>query len=291
MSEITILDGGIGQEITKRSGKEPKPLWSIAVMMEQPEIVEAIHEEFIDAGADVITINAYTSSPERLERDGLLDQFESLQRQAVAIAQTARENSGKSVEIAGCLPPLVASYRADVAQDFETSLHSYRQIVELQADGVDLFLCETMASITEAKAAATAALESSKPVWLSFTLNDDDSSTLRSGEPLAEALMEIDGLGIDAALLNCSRPEAISAAWQELAKANGPIGAYANGFTSIAALDPGGTVANLEARRDLDENTYADFVDQWIEGGASIVGGCCEVGPSHIAEIARRLEQ
>jgi len=95
---------------------------------------------------------------------------------------------------------------------------------------------------------------------------------------------------VDAKLLNCSKPEAIGAAWSSLASGKGPIGAYANGFTSVNALDPGGTVDALSARHDLGPEEYANFAIQWIEQGAGIIGGCCEVGPEHIAAIARRLQ-
>ena len=69
-----------------------------------------------------------------------------------------------------------------------------------------------------------------------------------------------------------------------------PFGAYANGFTKIDALQPGGTVDALTARQDLTPQAYADFVMGWVEKGATIVGGCCEVGPKHISEINDRLK-
>ena len=91
--------------------------------------------------------------------------------------------------------------------------------------------------------------------------------------------------------MNCSIPEAISANLPILRDANVVFGAYANGFTSITALQPGGTVDSLKARKDLSPAVYADFIDQWIDIGATIVGGCCEVGPAHIAEISKRLKE
>ena len=143
MDDVTLLDGGMGQEITKRSGN-PKPLWSVAVMMEKPEIVEAVHTDFINAGAEVITINAYAATPERLARDGFGDQFETLQQQAIDIAQKARDKAGKPLRIAGCLPPLVGSYRPDLTPEFDEALSIYRRVAEQQADRVDLIMCETI---------------------------------------------------------------------------------------------------------------------------------------------------
>ena len=82
---------------------------------------------------------------------------------------------------------------------------------------------------------------------------------------------------------------AAAAALPALADIGIPFGAYANGFVSIAALQPGGTVEALKGRDDLDPARYADHALHWVASGATIVGGCCEIGPAHIAELKRRL--
>ncbi|MGI9284313.1 MAG: homocysteine S-methyltransferase family protein [Pseudomonadales bacterium] len=291
-NRIVLLDGGMGQELLRRSGREPTALWSAQVMMDEPGIVRDLHADYIRAGSRVITLNAYSATPERLQRDGVGDQFEALQTAAIKAAKEARDFCAiEDVKIAGCLPPLIASYRPDVAPDFETSVTIYRQIVAQQADYVDVILCETMASVSEARAAATAGKESGKPVWVALTVNDDDSGALRSGEPLSAALAALDEIGVDAKLLNCSKPEAISFCWHTFSMSSGPLGAYANGFTSIESLQPGGTVKSLEARHDLDPDQYAEFALAWVVNGATIVGGCCEVGPEHIARLAESLRR
>ncbi|TIU94372.1 MAG: homocysteine S-methyltransferase, partial [Mesorhizobium sp.] len=108
---------------------------------------------------------------------------------------------------------------------------------------------------------------------------------------IAGAASALGDLPVAARLLNCCRPEAIAAALPELLTLGGPVGAYANGFTSVEALKHGGTVDVLHARHDLDPNAYADQAMGWVEAGASIVGGCCEVGPAHIAALRDRLIQ
>ena len=90
-------------------------------------------------------------------------------------------------------------------------------------------------------------------------------------------------------MINCSKPEVISAAMDDFIVLGGQVGAYANGFTSVGALKHGGTVDVLEARRDLGPESYADFAEGWAAKGAAIVGGCCEVGPEHIAALRDRL--
>jgi S-methylmethionine-dependent homocysteine/selenocysteine methylase len=289
---ITLLDGGMGQELVKRSSKEITPLWSTQVMIDEPEIVRDLHADFIRAGSRVITLNAYTMTPERLARDAQIEDFEKLQLAAVSAATRARASVGiPGVRIAGCLPPLVASFHAEVSPEYDVMLESYSKIVAIQAPHVDLFLCETMSSIAEAKAALVTAKKSGLPVWVSLTIQDNDKSVLRSGEPLAEAVVILEEFGADAKLLNCSKPEAISASWSKMKSNQGLTGAYANGFTSVDSLIPGGTVASMESRSDLGPAAYAEFALQWANDGAGLIGGCCEVGPGHITELAKRLRE
>ena len=289
---ITLLDGGMGQELVKRSSKEITPLWSTQVMIDEPEIVRDLHADYIRAGSRVITLNTYTMTPERLARDAQIEDFEKLQLAAISAATSARISEGiPGVRIAGCLPPLVASYHAEVSPDYEAMLESYSKIVAIQTPHVDVFLCETMSSIAEAKAALVSAKKSGLPVWVSLTVEDNDKNLLRSGEPLANAVAMLDEFGADAKLLNCSKPEAIAASWSKMKSDQGLTGAYANGFASIDSLIPGGTVKSMESRADLGPAAYAEFALQWANDGAGLIGGCCEVGPAHITELAKRLRE
>lgn len=289
---VVLLDGGMGQELIRRSASEPTPLWSTQVMLDRPELVRDLHLDFIRAGARVVTLNTYTATPQRLGLAGMGDKITAVQQAAIKAARDAIALSGESgISVAGCLPPLVATYRPDVAPSYEESLASYRTIVGLQAPHVDVLLCEALSSCNEARAAVTAALESDLPVWVSLTLKDDHTATLRSGEPLADAISMLEALGVNAILVNCSAPEAITSALDTLNASHLPTGAYANGFTSIAALAPGGTVSELKARQDLGPEQYARHAMHWVESGLSLVGGCCEVGPAHIARVAERLKE
>ncbi len=288
--DIILLDGGMGQELYRRSGKPASPLWSAQVMMDQPELVAELHGDYIAAGAEVIGLNAYTATPERLARDADAALFEPLQRAALDAARSARDGSGKDVRISGCLPPLVASYHADVVPDDDRCLASYRRIAAIQADGVDVFLCETLSTVREAAIATRAAAETGKPVWTAVTVDDGDGTRLRSGQPLSEAVNAAVAEGASAVLVNCSIPEAVTQAMAVLRVAGVPYGGYANGFTSIEPMKPGGTVSGLEARTDLGPSAYADHADAWAEAGASLIGGCCEVGPAHIAAMRESLK-
>lgn len=291
MKTVTLLDGGMGQELVRRSGKNPSPMWSAQIMLDTPEIVEQLHLDFIKAGSTVITLNTYTATPERLAKHSQGDRFDALQAAAGAVALRARKSSGlENVRISGCLPPLVASYHPELAPSKALSLEHYRRIVAAQSPYVDFFICETMASEAEAVYATTAALESGKPVWVALTLDDDKAECLRGGEPWQKAADTVQRLGVDAVLLNCSRPETISKIWDEfVASCDLPVGAYANGFSDVTALKPGGTVDSLKARLDLGPEAYAQFAMDWVARGATLIGGCCEVGPAHIAHLNQAL--
>ncbi|MEM7067240.1 MAG: homocysteine S-methyltransferase family protein [Pseudomonadota bacterium] len=287
MTELTLLDGGMGQELIARTRNDLSPLWSAFVMMNEPEIVEAVHREYVEAGAQYITLNTYSATPERLARDATEDLFEPLQSKAIEIAKRACE--GSNAKIAGCLSPPFGSYYPEKDANPEVYLRNYSRAVDCQKQHVDVFLCETMSSITEATTATSAVKESGKPAWCALSVMEQDGTRLRSGEPLDEAIHQVKEAGADAILLNCSPPEAISAGVKILAKCGVPFGAYANGFTKADDLQLGGTVEHLQARKDLGPNAYADFCSQWVEDGATIIGGCCEVGPAHITELRRRF--
>ena len=293
MKNIILLDGGMGQELIKRSTQPPHPLWSAKILHDEPEIVEAVHCEYILAGSTVITLNNYSVTPERLKRDGAPELFIPLQEKAKEIAIRSVEKTSSlvkhSVKIAGCLPPIIASYRPDLAPSLNECIDTYSMIAEAQKDVVDFFICETMSSIKEAKSAIVSSKNTNLPIWASFTIQDNLESKLRSGETLKEAIESIKHLGVNAILINCSIPEAIESAFITLSSNFECVGAYANGFTSVDALEPGGTVESLHTRKDLDPKSYSSFALKWIKSGAKIVGGCCEVGPKHISYLKECL--
>nr|WP_255598484.1 homocysteine S-methyltransferase family protein [Hasllibacter sp. MH4015] len=285
---VALLDGGMGQELIARSDAPPTPLWSTDVMRQAPHLVRDVHADFFAAGAEIATANTYAIHRDRLVREGLEDQFEALHNLALDQAHGARDAHG-SGRIAGAIGPLGASYRPDAHPDHIVAVGLYSEIATLLAPRCDVLIAETVASVAHAIAVLEGASGHDVPVWLAFTVDDEDGSRLRSGEALADAVAVSSGAA--ALLANCSAPEAMPAALEVLGKGAVPFGAYANGFTQItkAFLGEAPTVDALKARRDMGPEAYADHVMGWVDRGATIVGGCCEVGPAHIAEIARRL--
>lgn len=288
-----LLDGGNGQEIISRSKiPDTDNLWSTKVMLHEPDLVQSVHQSYIDVGCDVITTNSYAAGQVRLETGGVLDQFEAINTLSGVIANKARDASGKDVLIAGSLPPYYGSYRPDLVPELDVLVPQYEAQAKILAPYVDFFLCETMSITRESVAAVMGASELGKPIFMSWTLKDDLSLRLRSGETLSDAVQVINDMGVDvdAMLLNCSYPESISAAMGELRSLTTlPIGGYGNGFSHIPEDWENFDGVHLEKRRDLSPGRYGDQVQKWIKDGATIVGGCCEVGPDHMGHIARIL--
>jgi len=292
MSDIVLLDGGTSLELLRRSNNKSPRLWSAEYLLSEPDLVRQVHLDYIMAGARIVTINTYSASYTRMAMVNEVARVPEMQRLACELASAARDSAGAQgggVAIAGCIPPLNGTYRPDRVRSFATNHEEYMRLAELQAPHVDLFICETMSTAEEARAAAAAVASFGKPVWVGWTLADH-LPRLRSGEHISTAAAGLQGIGVTAVLANCSLPETITAAMPEFVETGYACGGYANGFTHIPqSFLPGKTLQQLTVRRDLTPEAYADFVLRWVQAGATIVGGCCEVGPEHIVQLHHRL--
>lgn len=291
---VLLTDGGMGQELRRRGSNNVHPIWSAQALIEMPDIVRETHRDYILAGARLIITNTYSTVRGRLKQASVPGTFEDLNRLAGQLAVEARDEVGENVLIAGSLPPLFGSYRPENVRPFDEIEPLYREQAELLAPYVDLFICETMSTAAEARAAATGAASTGKPVWVAWTIKDDQSKTLRSGETLTTAHAALAGLPVSGFLANCSYPESLSAAMPDLvALSDFPAGGYANGFQHIPEGWSGGEqgIEALGHREDLTPDAYADYALSWIKAGAKIVGGCCEVGPEHIQRLAEVLAE
>ncbi|MDR6234482.1 homocysteine S-methyltransferase family protein [Pseudomonas oryzihabitans] len=293
---LVLLDGGMGRELQRRGAPFRQPEWSALALSEAPEQVEAVHRAYIEAGAQVITSNSYAVVPFHIGEARFAAEGESLAARAGQLARQAVTASGQPVRVAGSLPPLFGSYRPDLFEPARVD-EVLQPLIRGLAPHVDLWLAETQSSLAEVRAIAAGLPDDGKPLWLSFTLKDeevDEVPRLRSGEPVAEAAQLAVELGAGALLFNCSQPEVMAAALdtarQTFAAAGIeiPFGAYANAFppqpeeaTANDGLDP--------LRPDLDPPGYLSFAQDWQARGASLIGGCCGIGPEHIAVLDQRL--
>ncbi|WP_288462904.1 homocysteine S-methyltransferase family protein [uncultured Pseudomonas sp.] len=293
---LVLLDGGMGRELQRRGAPFRQPEWSALALSEAPEQVEAVHRAYIEAGAQVITSNSYAVVPFHIGEARFAAEGEALAARAGQLARQAVVASGQPVRVAGSLPPLFGSYRPDLFEPARVD-EVLQPLIRGLAPHVDLWLAETQSSLAEVRAIAAGLPGDGKPLWLSFTLKDEDvdeTPRLRSGEPVAEAAQLAVELGAGALLFNCSQPEVMAAALDTAratfaaAVVEIPFGAYANAFppqpeeaTANDGLDP--------LRPDLDPPGYLSFAQDWQARGASLIGGCCGIGPEHIAVLNTRL--
>ncbi|WP_459747883.1 homocysteine S-methyltransferase family protein [Pseudomonas sp. 3A(2025)] len=291
-----ILDGGMGRELQRRGAPFRQPEWSALALTEAPEAVIAVHAAYIDSGAQVITSNSYAVVPFHIGDERFAREGEALAATAGQLARQAADANGANVLVAGSLPPLFGSYRPDLF-DAEQANQILQPLVRGLSEHVDLWLAETQSSIVEARTIRAGLPADGKPFWLSFTLQDEDvdeTPRLRSGEPVADAARAAAELGVATLLFNCSQPEVIGAAidaaravFAELGVDIG-VGAYANAFPP----QPKDATANDgldELREDLDPEGYQQWAANWVKRGATHIGGCCGIGPEHIAVLATRL--
>ena len=292
---IILLDGGMGSELIARGVEVPNyttSIWSAKALIDDPETVLQIHRDYLEAGADVITINNYSVTPQLLARDGLEDRLEDLTVQAAELARRARDAGARRVRIAGSMPPLETSYQPELVGEDQAILRDYRRMAEVLAPRVDILLCETMSSAREALAAATAATETDREVWVSWTLQGNRADHLPSGETIPEAFEAVAHLAISAYLVNCCGANFVTRAIPILSGlTDRPTGGYANAVDVVAGTEKAGRpAAENSERKALDVEGYTAAAAEWIESGASIVGGCCSTGPAHIARLRSLLD-
>ena len=300
MSKFLILDGGMSRELLRLGAELKQPEWSALALINSPEIVRQVHDEFIAAGSDVVTTNSYALVPfhigeERFRADGA-----ALIARAGQLARDAADAcKDRKILVAGSLPPIFGSYEPE---NFDPSrVQDYLKVLVENLDPyVDVWLGETLSLIAEGEAVRTAVAQTGKPFWISFTLADDAaqrngaSPALRSGERVEDGARWAASSGAEALLFNCSKPEVMRAAVDtagEVFRSSGStlqIGVYANAFEG----EQGESAANegLHATRDdLNDDAYSRFACSWVDAGATMVGGCCGIGAGHIHQLRRSL--
>ena len=284
---LVLLDGGIGTEILRRNVS-----WADHQLADRPELVRAIHEDYIRAGADVISTNSFQlcrrafrdhfrdEAHQRLIGAPDLDQrADRLLEAAVALAAEARARTAgnRPVAIAAAVTTLEWCFRPDLAPPPEQAAQEYAEtFAVVRRAGADLVLLETVNSIREAAIAAEQARRAGLPVWVSFVCDED--GRLFTGETLGEAARVLQPLGVDALLLNCAPPPDITRGLEELApSAQVPFGAYPH----IGRFDPPEWMFTDE----YPPERLREIASGWYRKGARILGGCCGTTPAHIAAL------
>jgi len=295
-----LLDGGMGRELKARGAPWRQPEWSALALWEAPSFVQEAHEAFIASGAEVVTTNSFALVPfhigqERFEQDG--EMLASLSGQ---LAKAAIQKSGRSdVLVAASLPPPFGAYSPESFTSAEEAERILGCLVQGLSPHADIWLAETLSSTAEARAACAAVRNGgtdSRPLWLAFSLRrvggaQSPCCALHSGESIADAVAVARELHASSLLFNCAPPElmapALIAAREALAEDSGiQLGAYANSFCEEHAESPEPANCAVTALRpEITPMAYAEFAREWRRLGARMIGGCCGIGPQHIAAL------
>ena len=284
---MILMDGSMGNELLTRRSDLVTGLWSAQYLIDAPELVKEVHLEYINSGADLIITNTYSTIPSYLSKKNAEDKMPELIRLAGKLAREAVKDSKKEVRVAGSLPPLEESYRPDLVIEAGKAVPIYEILIKELTPYVDIFICETMSSIEEMQHAMQALrnLDNEKPVWISWSLKEDKKNQLRSGETIEDALNASAEIEPEAYLFNCTDPYAITEGIKELKKlTQKPIGGYPNVFNV-----PDGWTLDNEVQvsvRDLSISKFLEFAIEWRNLGATIIGGCCGIGPKFIKAVA-----
>jgi homocysteine S-methyltransferase len=283
-----LLDGATGTELGRRGVDIALPLWSAAALLEAPEVLGAIHRDYLAAGADAITTNTFRTHGRSLTKAGLAHRSAELTQQAVRIAAAARDERRPHALVLGSVAPLEDCYQPALAPDEADCRREHAEMIGNLVDaGVDRILIETMNNLTEARAAAEAACALAPGRWMLSlcTRSTGPPGTLLSGERVSD-LGDVlhDALAVGTNCVAAPAVESQIGLLRGLLPDHVRIIAYAN----IGYADQAGNWVTTDA---VEPAQYAEYAQRWIEAGATIVGGCCGTTPQTIQAIAERVRR
>lgn len=280
--EVILIDGGTGTELEARGVPMNGAVWCGVAVLDHQDVVRGVHEDYIRAGAEVVTANTFPSNRLALEPAGFGDQVAEINRRAVETARQARDNAAdRPVLVAGSLSPHSAEGLPDPQPDPDTVLAAFREQVAIQAEaGVDLFALEMIPDAYYGRPAAQAAAESGLPVWLGMTAWSGEGGW-EHHQDLGSLVAELVQPGVMAVnAMHTDVADIAPALTQIRERWDGIIGAYAH---------HGGWEPPNWIFYDISPEAYADAALGWVAQGAQIIGGCCGIRPAHIALLRERL--
>lgn len=300
-----ILDGPTGTELLARGYPARPWLWTALAAWDAPALLRAVHQDYLAAGADILTANTFRTSAHALAQVGREAEARALTMATVAAARDAINSRGAPrpaaaapsdrphPRVAGSLAPLADCYHPERAPADAVLDRAHRHHAALLAEaGCDLLLVETQGSAREALAAVRAAqAETALPVWVSF-LPAEEGARLLGGDPLLPTARACLGAGAAAVLVNCVHADVIDralAALAPLAAEGVPLGAYGN--AARMQLHAGAPIWLPDSRPlEIQARAYGRRAQAWRrDRGAYILGACCGATPAYIREVALAL--
>ena len=286
-SRFKILDGGMGQELLARGVKPISNLWSATALMETKyhQILKDCHIDFINAGAEMILTNTFGSRRRRLEDNQIEHRFEELNLTALKLARESVKVSGKKVLIAGSLPPQNFTYLPELG-DIDKMKKNFFDQAKILNEGVDLFYLDVLSSSEEIEIGIQSIQTFNKPfvVGIHFKKN----GLLPSGEKIKDVINKIKSYNPLAITGSCVAYEDVIEAKNSFIESGLPFGFKINAFKEIPkGWKPDSSNPNLALGKneDLTAFKFQEISKEFIDMGAKLIGGCCEITPSHISKI------
>ena len=295
--KIKILDSGMGQELIARGLVTRGTLWSATSLIDEKynQLVVDTHLASINAGADVILTNTFTTRRVRMEENRVKDKFLFANKKACELAIKAKDLSKKNILIAGSLPAQNNTYEADKREDNVIEKDFFDQ-ANIISPYIDFFYLDVLSSGREVKIALDVIKKLKKPVLVGLHIKKNNK--LPSGETITDVVkknINSSWLGVVAA---CVSLEIIESSSDEFKKLDLPFGFKANlwGVEEPLPVHRFNTPSDEKAknpniilgkREDISGEIFCDFSKKLINKGATIIGGCCETNISHIKEIAK----
>ena len=292
-----ILDGGMGQELLKKGLKPKGTLWSAHALIDKDchQMVVDAHLDFINSGAEVIVTTTFTARKNRLIQNDSEKYFEKINIKAVELALKARDISKKEVLIAGGLPNQNQTYSANLGEDLNLIEKNFYDQAKLLKNGIDFFYLDVMSSGLECEIALKTIESFHLPVLVGIHVRDNGQ--LPSGETIKDIVKKYKNNNWLGIITACVSPKAYELVINDLEKLEMPYGFKLNAFKKIpegytvASKDQWGDAGNpntvLGVNTDLNESKFYEYVKKFMENGATILGGCCEIRPSHIKKISK----
>lgn len=289
--DVIILDGAIGTELQRRGAPMDGMAWCAVATKSHPEMLRQLHEDYIRAGADVITSNTFSSARHMLEAAGLGDETVEINRRAVEIAREARDAAAdRPVWIIGAISCMAPGLDQARRPDPEQARANYREQAAVMAEaGADVIALEMMVHTERAAAAVEAAVSTGLPVWVGFSCRiADDGAVLMyptsdDAEVFAEVIPKVMAVGGSVAGVMHSTVEDTGPALDVLFDHwRGPVAAYPESGEKF-------TMPIWKFDEKISPEDFAEEAARWVARGVRIVGGCCGMGPEYISALKQRL--
>ena len=289
-NETIILDGAIGAELEKKGAKMHKDLWCGTCSVESPDLVKKVHEEYILAGADIITTNTYATTPIAMKQYGFDNQVNEFNKKSVQLAKEAVNNSNKDIAVAGSVSTFGSLYKYGL----EAMKPGFKeQLNILSNEGVDLIILEAMSSQADiVETIVECSSQTKLPVWLSIScVIDDNTNKVMLGfsdtfdtdtniyEDFETSMDNFSKIHQGPILIAHSDIEVTGQAIKIAKKKfNGVLGAYPNRGHYEKP--------HWKFVDNITPSEYLEKARSWVDDGAQIVGGCCGVGVEEIKAIS-----